>query len=207
MKSRILLTGGSSGIGKSCHELLKDQYLIDLPSRLEFDLTNLDHIDNWDYSVYDIVINCAGCNHGTYLGFQDNTSLDQTQQIQVNFIAPLLMIKNYTRSRQSGQFIYISSSSIDNPFAYNVVNSTAKAALRYSIDVLQKEFKHIYFNEICPGKTKTNMLNQNYKNTRSIEDLELEYDRSPYLLPQEVAALVQQCIWNKKISKINIQPQ
>jgi short-subunit dehydrogenase len=206
MTKRILLTGSSSGIGKSCYELLKDQYCVDAPSRTELDLTNLEQIDSWDYSSYDIIINCAGYNVGTYLGFHSNTSEDQARQIQVNFIAPLLIAKKYTSDRQTGQFIYISSASIDNPFLYNIFNSSSKSALRYAMNILQKEFKNMRFNEICPGKTKTNMLKQNYNGTKTDKEVETEYSLGPYLMPRQVAELVVCCINNKDILKININP-
>jgi short-subunit dehydrogenase len=206
MKPRILLTGGSSGIGKCCYELLKDRYDIDAPTRQLLDLSKIEQIDSWDYSPYDVIINSAGCNIGTYLGFNHNDSFNQVQQIQTNFIAPLLIAKHYTSSRQQGQFIYISSASIDNPFVYNIVNASSKSALKYAIDVLRTQYKNFSFNEICPGKTKTNMLNQNYMNTRSSDEIELEYSKSSYLLPTQVASLVEYCIDNRHISKIDINP-
>jgi short-subunit dehydrogenase len=206
MKQRILLTGGSSGIGKSCLEMLQDQFDVDCPSKKDFDLADIAQIDTWDYSKYDIVISSAGYNVGTYLGFHNNDSYTQAKQIQVNCIAPLLMAKHYTRCRSTGQFIYVSSASIDHPFTYNIFNATSKLALRYSMDILQKEFKNIHFNEVCPGKTKTNMLKQNYNGARTDIEIEREYANGPCLMPRQVAELVVYCIEHKNVSKININP-
>lgn len=202
----VFLTGGSSGIGKSCVELLRScGHTVTAPDRSDLDLLNNTQIENVELSNYDVVINCAGVNTGTYLGFYNNLDSNQHDQIQVNFIAPLLLAKNYSRVRPSGHFVYISSASIHNPHLYNLVNCTAKAALRYAMNVLRKELDSFVVTEICPGKTKTNMLKQNYNGARTDQEIEAEYDTQLYLNPDQVAQLVLFAIDNQ-IDLIQLTP-
>ena len=97
---KVLLTGASSGIGKACLNLLKQHYTITAPTRDQFNLEQFGAISTFDYSPYDIVINCAGVNVGTYLEFHKNNYQNQVQQVHVNYIAPLLMAKKiYPRQK------------------------------------------------------------------------------------------------------------
>jgi NADP-dependent 3-hydroxy acid dehydrogenase YdfG len=115
------------------------------------------------------------------------------------------LAKQYIKTRTHGHFIYISSISIDSPHTYNVVNAASKAALRFSMDVLRKELPKFVVSEICPGKTKTNMLKQNYNESKSDEEIEKEYKNSVYLTAEQVAEHVLFAIKNK-IDLVKITP-
>lgn len=202
----VFLTGGSSGIGKSCVELLRSHgHAVTAPGRSELDMLNNTQIENVALANYDVVINCAAVNTGTYLGFHNNTNRNQLNQIQVNFVAPLLLAKNYSQARSSGHFVYISSATINNPRLYNLVNCTAKAALRYAMNVLREELDNFVVTEICPGKTKTNMLKQNYHGAKTDQEVEAEYETQPYLNPDQVAQSVLFAIDNQ-IDLIQLTP-
>ena len=57
---KVLITGGSRGIGKSIVNIFRNNnHIVDAPSRLELDLLKNIVLDNKDY---DIVINNAGIN-------------------------------------------------------------------------------------------------------------------------------------------------
>jgi NADP-dependent 3-hydroxy acid dehydrogenase YdfG len=191
---KIFVTGGSSGVGQACVEVLSKQHIVTAPTRKEFDLSNFDAIDQLDLSKYDVVINCAGANPAAFLGWQKNPWPNQVTQVNVNFTSALLLVKQYTRQRQTGQFIYITSTNIDDPIAYNIFYTGAKAALRYSINAIKKEFSGIVFTEICPGKIKSRMLEQNYQGTKTAEEIEQLYAKSPYLEAKEIARVVEDAI-------------
>ena len=108
----IFLTGGSSGIGQAVYQLLNSRgYKVTAPSRKTLNLIDFSAIDSLDLSTYDVVINCAGANQGAYLGWQKNSWQNQQNHVSVNFTGPLLLAKQYTRQRATGQFVYITSAS------------------------------------------------------------------------------------------------
>lgn len=200
----IFITGGSSGIGQACCELLAKQgHTITAPTRQQLDLLNTDQIDQLNLSGYDVVINCAGVNIGTYQGFYQNSTANQIHQVHINFIAPLLLVKNYSNSNPQGHFIYISSSSIDNPHLYILFNASAKSALRFAMDVIRKNLPKFNVSEICPGKTKTNMLKQNYNGFKTDTEIETEYNQNPFLTADQVADAVVYAL-NHKIDVIKL---
>ena len=154
----IFITGGSSGIGLATKHMLEKQHRVTAPLRQDFDLTDLAQIDSLDLTGYDAVINCAGDNQGAYLGWHNNSWQNQQRHVAVNFTGPLLLAKQYTRQRASGQFIYITSASADDPISYTIFMVGSKLALRHSLNAVKRDYPGILFTEIVPGKTQTNML-------------------------------------------------
>ena len=202
---KIFLTGASSGVGQACYNLLKTDHIVVAPSSQEFDLGNFSHIDTVDLSDIDCVINCAGVNPGSWQGWKNNQWEKQQHQVDVNFTGALLLVKQYARQRNQGQFVYITSSNIDDPIAHNIFYTAAKYALRYSIDTVRKECPEIMFTEICPGKIKTNMLQQNYQNTKTVEEIEQLYAKSPTLSANRVAEMIVFAI-DQQLDHITILP-
>jgi NADP-dependent 3-hydroxy acid dehydrogenase YdfG len=99
----------------------------------------------------------------------------------------------------------MTSSNIDDPIAHNIFYTAAKYALRYSIDTVRKECPDIVFTEICPGKIKTNMLQQNYQDTKTAEEIEQLYAKSPTLSAERVAEMIVFAI-NQQLDHITILP-
>lgn len=197
---KIMITGASSGVGQACADLLHDQHQVITPTRDQLDLSNFAQIDQLDLADVDVVINCAGANPGAYLGWQHNTWQNQAQQVAVNFTGALLLAKQYVKQRPRGQFIFVTSYNIEDPIAVNIFYTASKAALRYSMQTLRKECPGIVFTEICPGKIRTNMLQQNYQGSKSDEEIEELYKQSPNLTADQVAEAIELAIhhqWNQ----------
>ena len=203
----IFLTGGSSGIGQAVYQLLNSRgYKVTAPSRKTLNLIDFSAIDSLDLSTYDVVINCAGANQGAYLGWQKNSWQNQQNHVSVNFTGPLLLAKQYTRQRATGQFVYITSASADDPISYTIFMVGSKIALRHSLNAVKKDYPGILFTEIVPGKTRTNMLRQNYQGTRSDQDIAEEYARGAVLDPDQVAYTIVSAI-ELKLDRVGISPQ
>ena len=204
---KIFLTGGSSGIGQAVKQLLGSQgHEVTAPTRQELDLSDFAAIDRLDLAEYDAVVNCAGANGGAYLGWHNNSWQNQQHHVAVNFTAPLLLAKQYTRQRTTGQFVYITSSSADDPISYTIFMVGSKIALRQSLNAVKRDYPAILFTEIIPGKTQTNMLRQNYQGTRTDQDIAEEYARGPVLDPAQVAHTIALAI-ELKLDRVGISPQ
>ena len=204
---KIFLTGGSSGIGKATKDLLTMQgYQVYAPSRQELDLTDFEKINSMDLSGYDILVNCAGANQGAYLGWHNNSWQNQNNHVAVNFTAPLFLAKQYTRQRQQGQFIYVTSTSADDPIPYTIFMVGSKLALRHSINAVRRDYPDFLFTEVVPGKTQTNMLKQNYQGTKTDQQISAEYAKNPVLDPDQVAHAILLSI-QLRLDRIGISPR
>ena len=202
---KILVTGGSSGVGQAVVHRLSDQYQVHAPGRDKLDLSNFEQIDQYDLGHYDVVINCAGANAGAYLGWLNNTCENQSQQVSVNFTGALLLAKQYVKQRSQGQFVFVTSYNIEDPIALNIFYTASKADLRYSMQTLRREFPGILFTEICPGKIKTNMLKQNYQGAKTDQEIEQIYAQSLSLEPDDVAKVIETAVQNK-LTQVTILP-
>lgn len=203
---RIFLTGGSSGIGLATRNLLQEQgHDVVAPGRDELDLCDFEKISSLDLSAYDVVVNCAGANGGAYLGWQNNTWQNQANHVAVNFTAPMLLAKQYTRQRSQGQFVYVTSTSADDPISYTIFMVGSKGALRLSLNAVKRDYPNIVFTEVVPGKTRTNMLKQNYQGTRTPEQIDEDYAKSPVLEPDQVAQSILLAI-DLKLDRIGLSP-
>ncbi len=202
---KIFVTGGAGGVGSALVRHLSADHEVTAPDRHQLDLLDFDAIANLDLSQYDVVINCAAANAGAYLGWHGNSCENQVSQVNVNFTAPLLLVKKYTSQRKTGQFVYVTSTNVDDPIAYNIFYTAAKAALRYSINVIKKDFPNMVFTEICPGKIKTRMLEQNYQGTKTAEEIEQLYAKGPCLDPEDIVRVIDQAI-KYKLDHVAISP-
>lgn len=200
---RIFLTGGTGGVGSAVKELMSARYDIVSPSRQQLDMSDLSSIDKLDLSSFDILIHCAASNPGAYLGWHDNSWQNQRQQIDINLTAGLLLLKQYTKQRTTGQFVYVTSTNIDDPWPQNMFYTVSKYGMRVAVDSAKRKYTGIIFTEICPGKIRTNMLEQNYLGTRSPEEIQKEYDSQPCLDPKKVADMIDFAVQHK-LDKITI---
>jgi NAD(P)-dependent dehydrogenase (short-subunit alcohol dehydrogenase family) len=202
---KIFVTGGAGGVGSAVVQHLSRDHQVTAPDRSQLDLLDFDAIANLDLSGYDVIINCAAANAGAYLGWHDNSCDNQARQVDVNFTAALLLVKQYTGQRKTGQFVYVTSTNVDDPIAYNIFYTAAKAALRYSIGAIKKDFPNIVFTEICPGKIKTRMLEQNYQGTKTTQEIEELYAKGPCLKTEDIVRVIDQAI-KYKLDHITISP-
>lgn len=201
------MTGGSGGIGQATKKLFEQKgHHVWAPDRKEFDITDFKKIHALDLTPYDLVINCAGSNKGAYLGWQNNTWQNQQDHVAVNFTGPLFLAKQYTRQRKTGKFVYITSVSADDPRSYTIFMVGSKAALRYSLAAVQMDYPDIFFMEIVPGKTRTNMLRQNYQGTLTEDEIQYMYQQTPCLTADQVAEAIWQAV-DQQLPRVRICPE
>lgn len=203
---KIFFIGASGGIGMATKRLLEQQgHEVTAPARAELDITDFEKINSLDLSIYDVVINCAGANGGAYQGWHTNSWINQRNHVDVNFTGPLFLAKQYTRQRSHGQFVYVTSTSVDDPISYTIFMVGSKGALRFSLNAVRRDYPGIVFTEIVPGKTRTNMLRQNYQGSKTDEEIVKEYARGPVLEAQQVAEAIAMAI-QYKLECVRISP-
>lgn len=178
----VLVTGASSGIGKSCAEYLKDfgfhvygTSRKNINNRIEgenggflqmvsLDVTNENSIKNAvDYIVKEektlnILINCAG--YGIAASVEDTSPDDAYKQFDTNFFGALRMIRGVLpimRSNKKGLIIIIGSVAGLIAVPYQSMYSASKYALEGMLESLRMETKQfgIQASIVEPGDTKT----------------------------------------------------
>lgn len=165
----VLLTGGSRGIGKAIkNKFLSENYIVEAPDRNDLDLSNLESVRNYCKSNkqrdFSVIINCAGINKINLLETLTDSELLET--IQVNLIAPVLLLKTFTtkmKQNNYGRVVNIGSiwGEVSKPGrgAY----SATKHGLHGITNTLALELAtyNVLVNTVCPGFTLTQLTRQN----------------------------------------------
>ena len=199
---KVLVTGGSRGIGKTIVDLfISDGHSVYSPTRSELDLTQP---INLEYRDFDIVVNCAGINPIKTLDY-----IDDNEVMLVNYLSPLKIIQQclpHMVKNQYGRIINIGSIWIDTAKPGRLAYSASKNALHALTKAITAEYGHwnILANTISPGFIETELTFQN--NTQD-EILKMIHNIPVSRLgkPEEVAQLVYQLtVENTFISGQNI---
>lgn len=188
---KVLITGITSDLGLAfAHKLVGEGYTIvgtyhknqnkalaikeELKDKIEIykvDLTNEDEIKNLCKKVgtIDILINNACTYHDCSL--EEKTKSDFIDTLEVNLIAPFLLIKYLSQNMTKGHIINISSTDAIN--TYNEINfdyASSKAGLITLTKALSQSLPNIKLYSLTP----------NWINTQTTKQI------SPYYLEEEL---------------------
>ncbi|MDP4120445.1 MAG: SDR family NAD(P)-dependent oxidoreductase [Bacillota bacterium] len=192
---RALVTGGSRGIGKAvCDCFQKNGYDVIAPTRAELDLSDRKSIEAFvsRENDYDIIVNNAGINPLSEIEQINQTDLDSI--IQVNLVAPLLLLKGLCapmKQKNYGKIVNVSSiwGLVSKPG--RVMYSATKYGINGITNALAVELApyNILVNSVCPGFTNTELTKQNVppeEAVRLCKDIPL----GRFAEPEEIAELV-----------------
>ncbi len=164
---RVLVTGGSRGIGAAIVDKLKTlEYEVVCPSRQELNLSDAASVKSFieNDNSFDILINNAGINPINALENIPEYDWDETNV--VNLKSPFLLAQGFAphmKKNQWGRIINISSIFGIASRAERSVYTSTKAGvngLTTSLAVELGEY-NILVNSICPGYIMTDLTKQN----------------------------------------------
>jgi NAD(P)-dependent dehydrogenase (short-subunit alcohol dehydrogenase family) len=184
MSKVILITGGSSGIGKSIGTFLHQKgYVVYGTSRkpnqvkdsvfplLQLDVRDVDSIKTAISELIqkegrlDVVINNAGV--GITGPLEEIPTQEIKNNFETNFFGPIEVIKAVLpqmRSQQSGLIINITSIAGYMGLPYRSVYSASKGALEIITEAIRMEVKSfgIQLTNVAPGDFATNIASGRY---------------------------------------------
>ena len=201
----VIITGHSSGIGKSISLLLEQNgyNIIKLKSRLE----NISQIEKEIKSILssyniDILINCAGV--GVFQPHEELSLSKIKELIDVNLTAPIVLSNLCLRSlkKTQGHIINITSIEATKHSKFSALYTATKSGLR--------DFGLSLFEEVRKSGVRVTSINPDITKTGFFKELQFEPSNSEdsYLLSQTIANSVLQIIQtNGVVTDITIRPQ
>ena len=194
-KKTALVTGTSRGIGKSIKEsLLNEQIEVISPSRNELDLSSFESINDFLTNLstsIDILVNNAGIlKVGQH---NEISSVDFHEILQVNVIAPFVMMSKLSHSMKEnkyGRIVNVSSIWSQVSRDGRSIYSASKAA----IDSLTRSFAlelspyNILVNSVAPGYVNTELIKKNNSQTELVS-IKKNIPLERFAEPSEIANL------------------
>lgn len=178
-----LITGASSEVGLAIAKKLENKYNLILtehrtkidinefskiPTIYKVDLNNeesiLQMISELKNQKIDILINAAAFDQNEEI---EEITLDNFKKtININTIAPFLLIQKLFKKNDQGVVINIASTDgIDTYNAYNLPYATSKSALIHLTKQLSDYYENLYIYALCP----------NYINTKSVKEMDPKF--------------------------------
>jgi len=198
---KILVTGGSRGIGRAISMLLKKEWIVVTPSRNEMDLSAVSSIDRYfeGNNDFDAIVNNAGIN---IIKNISDISMDDISLInKINLEAPLRIVQHcipHMKKKRFGRIVNISSIWGVRSKEMRTLYSATKFGLIGQTKALARELGEygILINSVCPGFTNTKLTAQSLT-SQQLADLENEIPLHRLAAPDEIAHFVDFLVSNK----------
>lgn len=198
--NKIIIVGGSRGIGKEIiNELVDDNMIINLSrNKPELTHTNLTHYNidilNSDLPELEDVSSLIYCPGSINLKPISRISLDEFREdFEINVIGAIKAIQKYLpclKKSNDASILLFSTVATKLGMPYHSSVATSKSAIDGLVKTLGAELApKIRVNAIAPTITKTDLASKLLRNEKVIENMIERHPLKKILMPEEVSKM------------------
>ena len=156
-RSRIAITGTTSGIGLALVDALSHDNDVTQLSRPDFDLLDDHTLDKIDLRGYDILLNNAGADYSR-TDFAQHKYSNWKNTVKINLTVPMYLTQKFITQNTQGTVINVTSTGNHRLATTNstVFYRTSKVALKHYTNEVNDTHTEFRIVDIEPGKTQTN---------------------------------------------------
>ena len=139
MKNKMLLLGGTGGLGQELTKLFQEDYEVTSVGSKDLDITDFRKLELYFHvNVYDVIINLSGYNHDSFLHKYDEDLIHEAKrQLDVNTLGSVnLLAACLPKMREKGYGRIILASSVLS--SRPVIGTSVYSASKSFIDSLVK---------------------------------------------------------------------
>ena len=194
---RVLITGGSRGIGKATVQKFQDnEYDVYAPSRQELDLGSPESVfkfvEGHRNEVFDVVVNNAGINEVNEI--ENITDDEITQMMNINLITPIQLLRGFVgnmKEQRYGRIVNVASIWAVVSKGGRCVYSATKNGIHGVTNTLAVELApyNILVNTVCPGFTLTELTRKN-NTPDEIKKIGKDIPMGRMAEPEEIAEII-----------------
>ena len=199
--NKIIIVGGSRGIGKEIiSDLVDDNIIINLSrNKPELTHTNLTHFNvdvlNSDLPDLEDVTSVIYCPGSINLKPISRISLDEFREdFEINVIGAVKVIQKYLSSLKksnNASILLFSTVATKLGMPYHSTVAASKSAIDGLVKTLGAELApKIRVNAIAPTITKTDLASKLLRNEKVIENMIERHPLKKILMPEEVSKMV-----------------